>query len=390
MLPHYQARHDGQQVGFQGAHLAEKRRKEILTRTPEINADSIRSLGDNRYSVQSERDTSRKYLVGLSERSCDCPDWPRVRLCKHVAVVAHFFGEGDQLVELAADAGAAPKTVQPIESECTPDARSDATVTSILEEVITVSQEFLCDGVPKSPGTVRSLHGVKEHLTAVVRNSRSSESPLPDKEDIPPNQHTWTKTAQRMGVQRRKRRRATTTSSSPEPAATERIGDLNRKQARVKITDPYSGGVNSGRHAAPDAQSVAQNARACARAAVVANGVEPALPQPQQHNRERVGTSAPAIPQSSPLQSYPPSSAAPLPALAPLAWYTTRAAPGAQATVPMHNAYAPSAPPPSSSPLAWYPTPSTYPPMYTQSPYQVPYPTYWPYGHFHTPQPRPQ
>ncbi|KAH9018406.1 hypothetical protein EDB84DRAFT_1566444 [Lactarius hengduanensis] len=268
-----------------------------------------------------------------------------------------------------------------------------------------------------SPGTVRSLHGVKEHLTAVVRNSRSSESPLPDKEDIPPNQHTWTETTQRMGVQRRKRRRATTTSSSPEPAATERIGDLNRKQARMKITDPYSGGVNSGRHAAPDARSVAQNAGARACAAVVANGAEPALSQPQQHGRERVGTSAPAIPQSSPLQSYPPSSAAPSPALAPLAWYTARAAPGAQATVPMHNAYAPaaspnapgisppqpfqyhtrggtlapSAPPPSSSPLAWYRAPSTYPPgMYTQSPSQVPYPTYWPYGHFHTPQPRPQ
>ncbi|KAH8990456.1 hypothetical protein EDB86DRAFT_2939537 [Lactarius hatsudake] len=195
-----------------------------------------------------------------------------------------------------------------------------------------------------------------------------------------------------MGVQHRKRRRATTTSSPPEPAATERIGDLNRKQARVKMTDPYSGGVNSGRHAAPDAQSVAQNARARARAAVVANGAEPALPQP-------------------------PSSAAPSPALAPLAWYTAHAAPGAQATVPMLNAYAPaaspnapgisppqsfqyhtragtlapSAPPPSSSPLAWYPAPPTYPPgMYTQSPYQVPYPTYWPYGHFHTPQPRPQ
>ncbi len=196
MLPHYQARHDGQEVGFNGSNLAQKHRKEILTRTPEMNADSIRVLGDDCYYVQSEADMSCEYLVGLSKQSCDCLDWPRVQLCKHITAVAHFFGNGDQLVELAADAGATPKTVQPVESEHPPDVRRDSTVASILENVINVSKEFLSDGVPKSPGTVRSLHSVEEHLTAVVRNSHSSESPLPDKEAIPPNQHTWTKTAQ--------------------------------------------------------------------------------------------------------------------------------------------------------------------------------------------------
>ncbi len=415
MLPHYQARHDSQEVGFSGSNLAQKRRKEILARTPEINADSICGLGNDRYSVKSETVTLRTYLVELSKQSCDCPDWPRVQLCKHVAAVAHFFGNGDQL---AADADAAPKTVQPVESHGSPDACSDATAASILENVITVSKAFLSDGVPKSPGTIRSLHSVESHLAAVVQNSCSPESPLPEKETIPPNQHTWTETAQRMGVRRRKRPRPTTTSS-PEPTATERIGNLNRKQPRLKITDPYSGGVNSGRRAAPDAQSAAQNARARAHATAAANGAEHALSQPRKRGHKRVGTPAPSVPPSaSPIHSYPPSLAPLPPALVPLPWYTVRATPGAPAAVPNAGAYActssagapgnsssqsfgphharagapaPSAPPPSSAYLAWYPVPAAYTPgMYAQTPYQAPYPVYWPNGHFHFSQHHPR
>ena len=65
--------------------------------------------------------------------------------------------------------------------------------------------------------------------------AHSSESPLPDL--LPPNQRD-------MGTTRgQKRRRSNTGGSSPEPpASTARVGGLNRKQARVKITvtDPYN------------------------------------------------------------------------------------------------------------------------------------------------------
>ncbi len=264
MLPYYETRHHSQELGFSGSNLAQKRRKELLARTPEMNADSISAVEDDRYYVQSATDSSRTYLVELTKLSCDCVDWPRVQLCKHVTAVAHFFGYGDLLA-----VPEAPGIAQPVESEGPPDACSDATAATILENVISVSREFLSGGVPSSPGTVRSLHMVEAHLTAVVENSRSSESPLPEKENIPPNQHTWIETAQRMGAQRRKRPRPAT-ASSPEPTATQRIGNLNRKQP--KIADPYSGGVNSGRDAAPDARSVAQNTEARAHAAGAVNG----------------------------------------------------------------------------------------------------------------------
>ena len=94
---------------------------------------------------------------------------------------------------------ATPKMAQPTGG---PDAGSDASAASILENVISVSRAFLSDCVPSSPGTVHSLHIVESHLTAVIQHSHSLESPLPDKEAIPPNQHnTWAETAERMGAQ---------------------------------------------------------------------------------------------------------------------------------------------------------------------------------------------
>ena len=190
---------------------------------------------------------------------------------------------------------------------------------------------------------------VETHLTAVVQNSRSSESPLPDKEDIPPNQGTWAETAERMGAKQQRKRHRPTTTTSPKPPATELIGALNRKKTRVKITDPYSGGVSSGRKAAPDARTAAQNTEARARAAALP------LSQPLKCSRKREGI---------PAQSAPPPSSTPAP-----------------------SAFASSAPP---TPAAWY-APTTYTPgMY---PYTPTYPVYWPYGHFPTslpPYPPPQ
>jgi hypothetical protein len=140
---------------------------------------------------------------------------------------------------------------------------SDVSAVPILENLISVSREFLSDGPPLSPGTVRSLRMVETHLTAVIQNSRASQSPLPDKESIPPNQLGWTETAEQMGAKQWKRPHPTNTS--PAAPATEQIENLNQKQAHMKNTDSYSGGLWSGKDAAPDAQTAAQNTDARTR-----------------------------------------------------------------------------------------------------------------------------
>ena len=99
LLPYHENHHNSQELGFSGSNLAQKRRKELLARTPEMNADSICSAGDDRYYVQSATEPSHTYLVELGKQSCNCVDWPRVQLCKHVTSVAHFFGNDELLAD---------------------------------------------------------------------------------------------------------------------------------------------------------------------------------------------------------------------------------------------------------------------------------------------------
>lgn len=163
MLPYYETCHNSQELGFDGSNLAQKCCKEILVRTAEIPADSIHMQGDgNCFGVQSVMDLTCTYLIKLSNKPCDCPDWPRVRLCKHVATVAHFFNLLDSVPADSAPADSAPQTaplaVTPVESEdlagAGSDTKSDTAAAAILENVILVSREFLSNGVPLSPGTV--------------------------------------------------------------------------------------------------------------------------------------------------------------------------------------------------------------------------------------------
>jgi hypothetical protein len=333
MLPSYMIHHVRQELGFEGLNLAEKHRKELLVRTLEINTVNIHDLGGDQFAVQSVTNSSCIYSVNLSTQSCDCADWPRVLLCKHVTAAAHFFGNGDLQIESKVS-----KPTPPIREGSAGVPATEATATSILENVIAVSKALLSHSELPSPETVQSLQMVESHLTAIVHYSTSSESPLPDKEAIPPNQGTWIDTAEQMGAKQRQKKPCPAATSLPEPSATQHIRELNRKKACVKITDPYSSRVSSGRDAAPDAQTTAQNLEVRAAAA---NGM--VLPQPRKRGRKRVGASA--------LSAHPPSSAPP------------------------------SSAPPSLPTPAWYPNPAAYHPgMYTHTPY-----LYWPYSQPHLP-----
>ena len=351
MVPSYAVQHIRQELGFEGLNLPDKRCKELLAQSPEINALGISPLGDDQFKVPSATST-RIYLVDLRTASCDCPDWPRIQLCKHVAAVAHFFGNGHQQIDIKVSPRARPIREGLISLNT---AAAQASATSILKSVIAVSQALLSDGELSSPETVRSLEMVESHLTAIAHCSPSSENPsdnpLPEKESIPPKQGSkWSDTAARMGAKRqwKRPRPATMLSSDPlELPATELIGELNCKKARIQIMDPYSGGVSSGQSAAPDAQTAARNAEACSRAAVSGNPGDTTLSQPPKRGRKRV---------HSPVQHSAPSSLAPGPA-----------------------------PPPSTT--AWYHMPTAYPSgMYTQFPYPS-CASYWPYGPFPPPPP---
>ena len=75
-----------------------------------------------------------------------------------------------------------------------------ASARPILEKMISVSRDYLGDGLTSSPGTVQSLWLVELHLTAIIQYAWSSQSLLPNRGSLLPNQCTWTQTAKQMGA----------------------------------------------------------------------------------------------------------------------------------------------------------------------------------------------
>ena len=179
MLPRYENRCHRQEWQFEGTDLAKKQRKEICACSPEISDDSIKCLGNGRFYVRSAADLVKMYLVDLSKDSssdmstmhliengkdsCNCPDWPRVRLCKHIAAVAHF--RTDQ----TNTPNPAPQEHKHSNGNRSPV--SNASTVPILKKMINVSRDYLSDGPPSLPGTVQSLRPVEWHLTAVIQHA---------------------------------------------------------------------------------------------------------------------------------------------------------------------------------------------------------------------------
>ena len=93
-LPDVELRHKRQMLGMEGPNLAEKRRRQILTRAPETPLTHIQKIDDSHFDVQSSNST-KTYQIDLVTTTCSCSDFPRIRLCKHIAAVVHFFGRAD-------------------------------------------------------------------------------------------------------------------------------------------------------------------------------------------------------------------------------------------------------------------------------------------------------
>ena len=63
LLPYHETCHNSQELRFSSSNLAQKCQKELLARTLEMNANSIHSVEDDHYYVQSATEPSHTYLV---------------------------------------------------------------------------------------------------------------------------------------------------------------------------------------------------------------------------------------------------------------------------------------------------------------------------------------
>jgi hypothetical protein len=263
MVPYYEARHERQSVGVEGADLVERRRREILASAESISRDSIQQFDDSQFHVASASRPGDFYAIDLARQSCNCKDFHRIKFCKHLAAVKAYFPhlclEGN--TEVTVPAQAQRENLNPVPEHSRP-AEDLGTLT---REITVLSQTLASCPVAQSsssPAVVEAFRAAKYSLTAAVASTQGT-SALPDKEKIPPNQGTWPDTAEHMGVRpARARKQPQPAKPAKERGITERsIGAAKGKKRKI-YEDPYAGGERSGKRAKPDALSAAANDRA--------------------------------------------------------------------------------------------------------------------------------
>ena len=170
MLPeYYEFRHWAQQIGFEGPDLAEKHRRMVSASAKTISVDSITCVNDTQFRVASQSNLDRCYLVDIQQLICNCPDFPRVQLCKHLCAVKIWYPH-----------------IPPLD-----DFHQDLQRLSPISSQIAATPAYLSGELP--------------HHTS---NSDSTSSrALPNRDRLSPNQNQWAATAKRIGVRSPPKRR---------------------------------------------------------------------------------------------------------------------------------------------------------------------------------------
>src|SRR5258708_14683834 len=150
--------------------------------------EKIRKNDNLHFDVQSSN-SNIIYQVNLGTTTCSCSDFPRVRLCKHIAAVLHFFGGADPGPQPPVNTGVSSSPVQWDGSTAHMD---DSAAVSVIKDIFRLSQELISKG-PSDPGIANSLTSLKS-IRSWLRELLNA-SPLPEKENIAPTQSSCTNTA---------------------------------------------------------------------------------------------------------------------------------------------------------------------------------------------------
>jgi hypothetical protein len=352
LLPDIEDCHKWQERGMEREDLAGRRRHEIQARAPETPLDYITQVEDTCFQVHSSN-KEKVYEVDLLNEKCTCFDFPRIEFCKHIASVRYHFGGAEPQARSAPQ----PSPIAPVLHDtdggnAAHNENTMASVISVTNEIIALSQKLLMDtpNPEAASNIVKSLRLVRSHLAAVVMSATSDGPQLPEKEQIAPNQHSWTETAKRMGVKRGNPSRGKVDSTQ----TAKRIGEINRK-CNCEDEDPYGAGEQSGKSVKPNAHSVTANARAHAT-------MEPPAASPR-----------PPPPSLPPRLSHP-SAPGPIPQMPQMHYYVPPLPLSQPASSPASALPPPSLPlshPPHLSARVPNPFPS-YPPPFLSQPAPVP------------------
>ena len=213
MVPYYQNRHERQIVGLEGPDLAGQRQRQLMTGARGTTRDSIQQFDSTQFHVASESRPGAYYEINLDRSICNCPDFPRSRFCKHLAAInVHFPHLCKQESSFPSDTELGgllypPKRV--LTPEVGRTSSPQESLQKLMQDIKSLSHQLddkISDLTDESaPAVMEAIHSVKYSLTAAIASTQGSRA-LPDREDIPPNQNSWTETAERMGTKRAPKR----------------------------------------------------------------------------------------------------------------------------------------------------------------------------------------
>ena len=188
-------------------------------------------LGDDKFYVVSQSSLGRSYLVDIQAATCDCWDFPRVRLCKHLAAVQSQYS---------------PSQDSQIQNPINTQIRSQLPPLDALSDNLSGEESQL-------PHISNSELGTR--LGALLKRERLS-----------PNRNLWRDTSRNMNVQISPRCCQGPTTPPDLPNSMARHIRPSGKRNLPLYPDPYGGGEQSGKWAKADALSLATNDHACIEA----------------------------------------------------------------------------------------------------------------------------
>jgi len=298
--------HKQQLVGLEGPDLEEARHEQILESTRNISLDSIHPVSNTEFLVASESNLGHRYLINLTQSICDCKDFPRIRLCKHIAAVNEHFPA------LRSKGSSFSKILECMRDQdlpqSTPKPNADEECVVLLKDINALCQQLTTLNNDATPD-LEALKTVKHSLKAVIASANRSRA-LPEKDNFNPNQKTWAEMAECIGAQKAPRWKPGPSSGNITEQC---IGAVKGK--RHKYSDPYAAGERSGKHAKPDVVSTAANDRARATVPPPPPSAATLSPACMSPSAAAVGSAEGSITHANPSTggplTYPPSSAVP-------------------------------------------------------------------------------
>jgi hypothetical protein len=128
-LPDLEFHHKQQMLGMEGLNLAKKCRRQILTCAPKTPLTKIQMIDDLHFKAQSSK-SLKSYQIDLNTITCNCSDFPHIRLCKHIAAIVHFFGGANLRPQLPASDSVTPNL--PVQQSSSIGSTDDGAIASVV------------------------------------------------------------------------------------------------------------------------------------------------------------------------------------------------------------------------------------------------------------------